>query len=198
LEVLNEEKSNFSPEIWDDFIPSSRQRVEIARECVLELAREIRTRDTLGERRSAEEYVTDDWAAVARAINQRATELGLRQRDLIERSHLSKAVVGEITRNAVQRRRSTRTLESLSIALDWHPQHLTAVLRGRRPPMVREPIYRFDEEDVPARLAAIEHHLREISERLNGIGVIADRLDEVNASLATVRERLRDDEKASR
>jgi hypothetical protein len=149
-------------------------------------------------RRSAEEYVTDDWAAVARAIKKRSTELGLRQRDLIERSHLSKAVVGEITRNAVQRRRSTRTLESLSIALDWHPQHLTAVLRGRRPPTVSEPVYRFDEEDVPARLAAIEHHLREIAERLDGMGVINDRLDEINASLAVVRENLPGREKASR
>lgn len=141
-------------------------------------------------RRSAEEYVTDDWAAVARAIKQRAAELDLRQRDLIERSHLSKAVVGEITRNAVQRRRSNRTLESLSIALDWHPQHLTAVLHGRRPPAVGEPVYRFDDEDVPARLAAIEHHLHEIAERLDGMGIINERLDSINASLAVVRERL--------
>ncbi len=149
-------------------------------------------------RRSAEEYVTDDWAAVASAINQRATELGLRQRDLIERSHLSKAVVGEITRNAVQRRRSTRTLESLSIALDWHPQHLTAVLRGRRPPAVTEPVYRFDNEDIPARLAAIEHHLHEIAERLDGMDAINDQLDSISASLAVVRERLPGHERTSR
>jgi hypothetical protein len=142
--------------------------------------------------------VTDDWAAVARAIKQRAAELGLRQRDLIERSHLSKAIVGEITRNAVQRRRSTRTLESLSLALDWHPQHLTAVLRGRRPPVVGEPVYRFDDEDVPARLAAIENHLREIAERLDGMGAINDQLDAISASLAVVRERLPGHERASR
>lgn len=142
--------------------------------------------------------MTDDWAAVASAINQRTAELGLRQRDLIERSHVSKAIVGEITRNAVRRRRSARTLESLSIALDWHPQHLTAVLRGRRPPAVGEPVYRFDDEDVPARLAAIENHLAEIAERLDGMGVINDRLDEINESLAVVRERLPGHERASR
>jgi tetrahydromethanopterin S-methyltransferase subunit G len=140
--------------------------------------------------------VTEDWAAVARAINQRAAELGFRQRDLIERSRVSKAVVGEIMRNAVQRRRSTRTLEALSLALDWHPQHLTAVLRGRVPPGVGEPIYRFDEEDVPARLAAIEQQLRAITERLDEIASINDRLDdlrsiskrleETNANLAEV------------
>lgn len=149
--------------------------------------------------------MTEDWAAVARAIHQRSAELGFRQRDLIERSRVSKAVVGEITRNVVQRRRNTRTLEALSLALDWHPQHLTAVLHGRVPPSVGEPIYRFDEEDVPARLAAIEHQLRAIHERLDEIASINDRLDdmrsiskrlgEMNASLAAV---LRDRERTSR
>ncbi|MGB3438738.1 MAG: transcriptional regulator [Actinophytocola sp.] len=153
--------------------------------------------------------MTEDWAAVASAINQRSAELGFRQRDLIERSRVSKAVVGEIARNVVQRRRNTRTLEALSLALDWHPQHLTAVLHGRVPPSVGEPIYRFDDDDVPARLAAIEHQLRAISERLDEIASINDRLDdmrsisrrleELNANLATVvRDRRSDRERTSR
>jgi hypothetical protein len=153
--------------------------------------------------------VTDDWAAVARAINQRSAELGFRQRDLIERSHVSKAIVGEITRNAVQRRRSARTLEALSLALDWHPQHLSAVLSGRTPPAVGEPIYRFDEDDVPVRLSAIEHQLREITDRLDEIKSINDRLsemrsindrlNELNASIAAItRDRRLDRERASR
>lgn len=128
--------------------------------------------------------MTEDWAAVAGAINRRAAELGLRQVDLIERSHVSKAVVGEIVRNAVQRRRSSRTLESLSVALDWHPQHLQAVLYGRRPPAVGEPVYRFDNDDLPARLADIEHQLREIAKRLDELRGISDRLDELNTNLA--------------
>jgi hypothetical protein len=134
-------------------------------------------------RRSAEEWVTEDWAAVAVAINQRATELGLRQIDLVERSHVSKAVVGEIVRNSVQRRRSARTLESLSIALAWHPQHLQAVLLGRRPPAVGEPVYRFDDDDVSARLADIQHQLHEITERLDELRGVNDRLDELTAHL---------------
>jgi transcriptional regulator with XRE-family HTH domain len=109
--------------------------------------------------------VTDDWAAVARAINQRAAELGLRQRELVERSRLSKAVVGELVRNAAPRRRSARTLEALSTALDWHPQHLSAVLAGREPPSVDEPVYRPG--DVPARLASIERQLRDMTSRLD-------------------------------
>jgi transcriptional regulator with XRE-family HTH domain len=108
--------------------------------------------------------VEDDWAAVARAINERASELGLSQRDLIERSRLSKAVVGEIARNEAPRRRSPRTLEALSTALDWHPQHLSAVLVGEVPPAVGDPVYRPN--DVPARLAAIERQLRDINSQL--------------------------------
>lgn len=140
--------------------------------------------------------MADDWAAVARAINERAAELGLRQRDLIERSQLSKAVVGELSRNAKPRRRSARTLDALSTALDWHPQHLSAVLAGREPPAVGEPVYRPG--DVPARLAAIEHQLREITdrldelrtirERLDDVGSLGERLDVVNANLAVVTE----------
>lgn len=128
--------------------------------------------------------MTDDWAAVARAINERAAERGLRQRDLIERSRVSKAVVGELSRNAAPRRRSARTLEALSTALDWHPQHLSAVLAGREPPAVGDPVYRPD--DVPARLASIERQLRELTDRLDELRSIGERLDDINANLATV------------
>lgn len=143
--------------------------------------------------------MADNWAAVARAINERAAELGLRQRDLIERSRLSKAVVGELSRNAAPRRRSARTLEALSTALDWHPQHLSAVLAGREPPAVGEPVYRSG--DVPARLAAIERALRDITgqldelrsigEHLDDVRAIGKRLDDIDANLATVAEAVR-------
>ena len=67
---------------------------------------------------SAEEYVVEDWAGVARTINQRMRELGINQRELIERSQVSKATVGELCHNSAQRRRSARTLEALSTALE--------------------------------------------------------------------------------
>lgn len=136
--------------------------------------------------------MAEDWAAVARAINQRTAELGLRQRDLVERSHVSRAVVSEIQRNRVQRRRSARTLEALSVALDWHPEHLLAVLLGRRPPALGEPVYRLDDDYLPARLADIEHQLREITERLDELRGIHDRLDQMNATLAAVISTRRD------
>ena len=73
----------------------------------------------------------ENWAAVARAISDRVRELGWRQRELAERSHVSVAVVREIQRHTVERRRSPRTLEALSVALGWEPDHLDGVLKGR-------------------------------------------------------------------
>lgn len=72
----------------------------------------------------------ENWAAVARAISDRVRELGWRQRELADRSHVSAAVVREIQRHTVERRRSPRTLEALSVALGWEPEHLDRVLKG--------------------------------------------------------------------
>ncbi len=75
-----------------------------------------------------------DWAAVARAIDTRLAELNWRQRELAERAQVSVAIVRELHRNTTQRHRNARTLEALSLALGWHPEHLDAVLRGHTPP----------------------------------------------------------------
>ncbi|AHH95112.1 hypothetical protein GCM10010174_56250 [Kutzneria viridogrisea] len=109
--------------------------------------------------------MSEDWAAVAKAINERVQELGLLQRAVAERADVSQAIVRELQYNTVERRRSARTLEALSVALEWHPQHLTAVLRGRRPPAPGEEA----EEELSARLAAIEDRLTEITQRLDEI-----------------------------
>jgi len=112
--------------------------------------------------------VSEDWAAVAKAINERVNELGWRQRELAERSRVSQAIVRELQHHTVERRRSTRTLESLSVTLGWHPQHLDAVLHGRRPPEVNEPI--TDQGDTLwSRLDALEQRLEEITERLDDL-----------------------------
>lgn len=111
--------------------------------------------------------MADDWAAVAHAINQRMAELGLRQRQLIERSRVSKAVVSELMRNVAPRRRSARTLEALSVALDWHPDHLASVLASTEPPTPGAPVHRPD--DIPARLASIERQLRDVTARLDDL-----------------------------
>jgi hypothetical protein len=112
--------------------------------------------------------VTEDWVAVANAIKERVNELGWRQRELAQRSHVSQAIVRELQHHTVERRRSARTLEALSVAMGWHPQHLAAVLRGRTPPEVGDPI---------------SDNGRTVSSRLSEI---TDLLHEMNANLATV------------
>lgn len=130
--------------------------------------------------------MAEDWASVARAINERVRELGLRQRDLIERSQVSPAIVREIQRHSVERRRSARTLESLSITLGWHPQHLDAVLHGRRPPSA--------DELAPASEAALMARLDEFEQRMaERLDELAARLEVLKSDLTTVVRRVRPD-----
>jgi hypothetical protein len=124
--------------------------------------------------------VSEDWAAVAEAINERVAELGWRQRELAERSHVSPAIVREIQRHTTERRRSPRTLESLSVTLGWEPQHLESVLKGHRPLTVTEQVTGNGELPT-SRLDAIDQRLEEITRLLVGL----------KTDLATVIEHVR-------
>jgi hypothetical protein len=126
--------------------------------------------------------MTEDWVAVATAINQRMIKLRVSQYSLIKRSGLSKQIVYELQHNSTQRRRSPRTLEALSVALEWHPHHLAAVLEHRTPPEVGDPVVTFvmPNYDVPGRLATLESLLREISDRLNRIEASTTKLDQLS------------------
>jgi transcriptional regulator with XRE-family HTH domain len=144
--------------IWDDVIPirasmgPNPKDERVRRPAGIEPALRSATR------RSAEEWVTGDWAAVADAVKQRMTQLDLRQGDVIKRSGLTKQTVGEIENNSKQRNRNRRTLEALSEALEWHPDHLAAVLEGRTPPEVGTP-YAKSAEDIPKRFDILEHRI---------------------------------------
>jgi transcriptional regulator with XRE-family HTH domain len=119
--------------------------------------------------------VSEEWVAVSNAINERVNELGWRQRELAQRAHVSQAIVRELQHHTVERRRSARTLEALSVALGWHPQHLAALLHGQTPPEVGEPIS-DNGRTVSSRLDAIDERL----------GEITDLLHEMNANLTAV------------
>ncbi|PPK67864.1 helix-turn-helix transcriptional regulator [Actinokineospora auranticolor] len=111
--------------------------------------------------------MSEDWAAVAKCINDRVRELGWRQRELADRSQVSQAIVRELQHHTVERRRSARTLEALSLALGLRPDHLSDVLRGRYP---------HDGDDAEAgpmgsRMDSVELRLAEIAERLDDIQV---------------------------
>lgn len=124
----------------------------------------------------------ENWAAVAGAISGRLRELGWRQRELAQRSHVSVAVVREVQRHTVERRRSPRTLEALSVALGWEPGHLDAVLRDR----ARQTGGSHAAPDGVApwsRLDSLEQRLDEISKLLT----------ELRSDIATVIDHVRDD-----
>ncbi len=117
----------------------------------------------------------EDWATVAREVNRRADSLGLRQKDLAERSGVSLAIIREIQQNKTQRRRNPRTLEALSVALQWHPQHLSALLAGIKPPDAAP-------EAIPAGdpvAAALESVVREIRGLRAQIGTLTRRVEAV-------------------
>lgn len=125
--------------------------------------------------------MTEDWTAVARAINRRVSELGWQQRELADRSRVSQAIVRELQHHTVERRRSARTLEALSTTLGWHPRHLDAVLHRRKLPTIAEAAD-GDRDATRSRLLALEQRLDEIT----------GRLDDMKSDLATVIEHVRD------
>lgn len=116
----------------------------------------------------------EDWSAVAEAVNARAAELALKQRELAEKSGVSLAIVREIQQGRIERRRNPRTLEALSIALDWHPQHLTAVLNGQNPPEADATAAPVDNPVIPL----LNTIIREIRGLRAQLGTLTNRLDD--------------------
>jgi hypothetical protein len=123
----------------------------------------------------------ENWAAVAGAISDRVRELGWRQRELAVRSHVSVAVVREIQRHTVERRRSPRTLEALSVTLGWEPGHLDRVLKGRTQQAGGH---------TAADGAALWSRLDSLERQLAGVLKL---LTELRSDIATVIDRARDD-----
>jgi transcriptional regulator with XRE-family HTH domain len=123
----------------------------------------------------------ENWAAVARAISDRVRELGWRQRELAERSHVSVAVVRELQRHTVERRRSPRTLEALSVALGWEPEYLDRVLKGHTQQSGRHTAP--DSAALWSRIDSFESRLAEISRLLT----------ELRSDIAVVIDHVRDD-----
>lgn len=101
-----------------------------------------------------------DWAAVARAVNERMRELGISQRELAERSGISPATLREI-QHGTNRQRSRSTLAAISRALRWPEDHLRRIsVEGQ----ANEPTA----EDAPA-LAGLREELAELRQRVEAI-----------------------------
>lgn len=126
--------------------------------------------------------MTEDWVAVGRAIKQRRTELGVTQIALGGSADVSKQLIYELEK-AIVRRRSRRTLSAVSNALGWHEGHLAAVLAGRLPPRLGEPVPKSD-DDVPGHISVVEHYLRQLLDemqimniRINDLSTRVDKAD---------------------
>lgn len=110
--------------------------------------------------------MTEDWAAVAKAISARLNELGMTQLEAAAKSKVSPATIRELQHNKMSRRRNPRTLEALSEALDWPPDYLTRVLTGAaprsHPDEAEDPVLRKLDEvleqlhDLRRRVEAVE------------------------------------------
>lgn len=102
-----------------------------------------------------------DWAAVATAINTRMDELGMTQKLLAERSKVSPATIRKLQHNYPDTGgRHPRTLEAVSIALDWPARHLDAIAHGTAGTAAEQSstLHRLEEQvtDLRARVAALE------------------------------------------
>lgn len=126
-------------------------------------------RATLAGKRSAEERVAEDWAAVGAAIKDRRTELGLSQIELGKKADVSKQVIYELE-NVVIRQRSPRTLKALSTTLGWHEGYLAAILAGHHPPSTDEPTPKSD-DDISGHMSVVEHYLRELLVEVQTVNV---------------------------
>ncbi|WP_026316684.1 helix-turn-helix domain-containing protein [Actinokineospora enzanensis] len=105
---------------------------------------------------------TMDWAVVGLTIRTRVAELGWPPGELARRSGISPGTVREIQLHSVERRRSFRTLRSLSAALGYHPDHLDAVALGQQPPEIQQLI----DDAVLRRLDTLSGHLAGLIDRL--------------------------------
>jgi transcriptional regulator with XRE-family HTH domain len=80
--------------------------------------------------------VSTDWdgAAVAKAVNERMTENGVKQKAVAKRAEISTATLRGIQRNYQTHRPTPDTLDRLSIALGFEPGHLQGLAEGPKQP----------------------------------------------------------------
>jgi transcriptional regulator with XRE-family HTH domain len=105
-------------------------------------------------------FVSENWVAVGDAVNERLGERKVTQKRLAERSKVSSATIRQIQHHGGRHRHTPRTLEALSTALDWPPNHLDNVLNGR---LQQETVEQAaGDATLQFRLGALEQLLRKI------------------------------------
>ncbi|MEV6607458.1 XRE family transcriptional regulator [Kutzneria sp. NPDC051319] len=84
--------------------------------------------------------MTQDWDAVAAAINTRMDELHLTQQEVARRAQVSVALLRQLQRNYAPRKRNPALLEAISKGLEWPPGHLAQVATGQTAVASDDPI----------------------------------------------------------
>jgi len=110
----------------------------------------------------------EDWDGVAAALNERMAALRVGQQELAGRSGVSVSTLRQLQHGA-SRRVQNKTLAAIATALDWPPDHLTAVLlRGRT--TVTQPLADGDPiGEVVEGLARVEAQLIDLGQRLAAV-----------------------------
>lgn len=109
--------------------------------------------------------MAEDWAAVANAISERMAELRVTQMDVAARAHISLTTLRELQHGMNPRRRRPQTLATLSEALGWPPDYLTAKLHGAK----AEPFPDEKHDPVLGSLSSIERELGDLRQRVERI-----------------------------
>ena len=109
--------------------------------------------------------MAEDWAAVAKAISERLTELRATQMEVAARARVSLTTLRELQHDISPRRRRPQTLSALSEALDWPPGYLAAVLHGESP----RPYPDEERDPVLTSLTSVERELGELRDRVDRI-----------------------------
>lgn len=109
--------------------------------------------------------MTEDWAAVAKAISGRLEEMRATQMEVASRARISLTTLRELQHNINPRKRRPQTLAALSEALNWPPGYLSQVLHHE------DAKPHADEQDDPVlkSLTSIEQELGQLRGRVDRI-----------------------------
>lgn len=108
--------------------------------------------------------MSEDWQAVADAIEQRMAELRRTQQEVAAKARISPVTLRRLQRGEAPIRSHRTTLVAVSTALEWPANHLQNVLAGT-PRLAEEP----SSDPVLTELLAIRSELQRINDRLDSL-----------------------------
>ncbi|MGW4640791.1 hypothetical protein ACWEN6_19815 [Sphaerisporangium sp. NPDC004334] len=110
-----------------------------------------------------------DWAAVAKVVNDRMADLGMTQRELIERSKVAPMTIRQV-QQGVDRRRNRNTLAAISRALGFPDDYLSQVAAESQAETSRDDAGSAAIADLARELAALRRRVDAIEDRLSDRG----------------------------